>query len=276
MPYDGRTPSAPSTGSAKRALTKAPKRKSSLGAKLLLLSAVDMAIFLSLLPKDKKRRRRTTDRPIPDLERYPTRRGREHAERYLAVAEDAANMPGLYTFGLAASHRESRWNNKAVNPDDGPGACRFYRRVKDEYFVNNPSPEAQWCFGSGGWFGQLPANAATSDAIFWNESPYMIFDPAKSTAAWTARLRRTVLRHWDELPPEHRNWLSLRRSMRSMLAFWDYDESNDAETGSAGVRKRLAEDLEAIGVDPDFMYEPVHLGPYPGTAAVYDRLRKLD
>lgn len=259
-----------------RSLAKKEPPKSRLGAKLLLLSAIDMAIFLTLLPEHKKKPKRTADRPIPDLAKYPTRKGREYVEAYLAEAEAAANIPGLATFGLAASHRESRWNNKVVNPKDGPGACKFYRRVKGDQLVHNTHPEPQWCFGSGGWYGQLPANAATSDPIFWESSPYMIFSPSQSTAAWTARMRKTVRKYWDDLPPEHRNWLSLRRSMRSLEAFWDYNEANDAGTGSAGVRKRLAADLEAIGVDPNFMYQPVNLGPYPGTKAVYDRLRKLD
>jgi hypothetical protein len=90
---------------------------------------------------------------------------------------------------------------------------------------------------------------------------------------FTATIARLIKAYFPDLPPEHRNWLALRRSMASLKTFYDYKEEGER---APAVRERLTKDLAAIGVDPSFMYERPSASNYPGNAVVWDALRKIE
>jgi len=203
----------------------------------------------------------------------PKLKGRKYVERYLDVAEEVSTIDGIATFGLAASKRESGWNNLAVNDSESEKAasCKAWERQRTRGLEGTPYNKAKYfCWGTGGWFGQMPAYNL-SRTPFQNLNPrWAVHDPATSTAMFVASKHSLIKHFLPKLAPKHRNWLAVRRSMASLRTMYDVNEEGQR---ARDVRKRFAADLEAIGVDPDFMYEQPRVLDYPGNAAVWDALR---
>lgn len=211
---------------------------------------------------------------FPDMAKL---HGRRYVEQYTAEAELVSKIAGLGTFGLAASKRESGWNNMAVNdaPSEARASCLAYEYnkgkspLKESPYISDPS---YFCWGTGGWFGQMPAYVLARRPFETQNPIWAVHDPATSTAMFTATVRTLIRNHFPRLPEEHRNWLAIRRSMASLDVFYDYEETTDR---AKGVRERLTENLEQIGVDPMFMYEKPTSSGYPGNQAVWDALRAI-
>lgn len=209
---------------------------------------------------------------IPNLVQL---KGRSYVEQYLDEAERVAKIEGLATFGLAASKKESGWNNMSVNDSssEAAAACKAWKYQKTRALKDSPyQADKYWCWGTGGWFGQMPAyNVARKP--FQDLNPiWAVHDPATSTAMFTASKASVIKNFFPKIPPEHRNWLALRRSMASLKTFYDYKEEGDR---AKGVRRRFEENLKQIGVDPSFMYERPSAKDYPGNAVVWDALQQI-
>lgn len=206
----------------------------------------------------------------------PTVKGMHKVEPYLIQAAESAKIGnGFVPFSLAVSKREAGFNNKAVNdsPGEAAAACKLYRRNADGIYKDNPYGEAGFCWGSGGWYGFLPATGM-EPKVFRNLDPRIyLFEPAASTAMFADYVRDIIVNFFPKLPPEHRNWLSIRRSMASLATMYDYEEKGERSKAS---KARLKKDLAAVGYDPDWMYQKPTLGAYPGAAAVWDDLRQLE
>ena len=193
---------------------------------------------------------------------------------YLQAAEQASKIDGLATFGLAAAKRESGLSSTAANRSDSEAAaaCKAWRRNRAKAFAGSPyDDEEHFCFGSGGWFGLLPGNALAVAPFTMMDPLVAIFDPATTTAAWTAFVSRVVRKHLPRLPVEHRNWLSVRRAMASLATMYDYREEHER---SRAVKERLEKDLRAVGVDPAFMFTRATASGYPGNQAVLDATKR--
>jgi hypothetical protein len=201
--------------------------------------------------------------------------GSENVAHYLAAAEDASGIEGLTTFGLAVSLRESGWNNLAVNdsPREAAEACEAWERQRTRKLRDSPyNSEKFFCWGTGGWFGAMPAYDLARNP-FENLNPlWAVHDPATSTAMFVARIVSVVRKHFPSLPKDHRNWLSVRRSQASLRTMRDFLETKER---AKLTRQRLESDLETIGVDPGFMYTAPSIAEYPGNAAVWDALRDV-
>jgi hypothetical protein len=192
--------------------------------------------------------------------------------RYLEAAGKSAHIGnGFVPYSLAVVRRESRFNNLAAktSASERAASCSLWRG--NSRYVNSPYGQADFCIGSGGWFGFLPATALAPQP-FHNLSPQLIFDPAFATAAWTAYVEAIVRKYFPKLPVEHRNWLSVNRSMASLGTMYDYNETHSAARRS---RENLAKNLIAIGASPDLMYTRPSIGTYPGAAKVWEDLRRL-
>lgn len=185
-------------------------------------------------------------------------------ERAAAVAKiDDRFVP----FSLAVAHRESRFNPKALNTSSANNACELYD-ASSEIFANNPYPRSDFCIGAGGIFGFFPATGLKAKG-FRNLDPALIFDPVAATAMFADFVHRIVVGYFDKLSPSERNWLSIRRAMAGLEVMYDGDSSQRGRE----VEARLAEDLRAIGADPDLMYDRPNLGSYPGATTVWTALR---
>lgn len=204
--------------------------------------------------------------------RMPTQSGGyKTVENLSRAVESWGDIPGFSKFALAVSTRESRGNNLAVNDSksEARAACSMYQwNVDNGRLAQNPYPAAKFCFGSGGWYGFLPAVAMVSQG-FRDKDPYLIFDPKASTALFSDYVRRTYKGYFHRLPAEHRNWLAMRRFMSSIKTGLDYQEQRKR---SKDVRARFAKDLKSRGIDPGFMYSRVSVGDYPGALTLYNRL----
>lgn len=181
------------------------------------------------------------------------------------VVEQRAGLAGFRAFALAVAQRESKGNNLAVNdsPGEAKAACNLYEG--NWRFVNNPFPPDRFCFGSGGWYGFLPATGLAGE-FFRNSDPYLIFDPQASTAMLADYVFRVAKGYWWQIPAEHRNLLTIRRFMASNAVGLDWDESGET---SRRIRDSFGRELEQRGFNRSVMFTRVSIADYPGTAAVY-------
>lgn len=205
-------------------------------------------------------------------------KGFEELDRLASQVDRFA--PGFSKFARAAAYGESRGKSNAANTSasEADAACRGYERRKDTVYANNPYPAADWCWGSGGWFGFLPSTGLYAKG-FRNLDPRLVFDPAASVAMFADFVRRVVAGQFHNLPPDQQNWLAVRRFMAGNTVGLDWQEQRVLSTDTDGVprarkvRERLARHLEAVGISPDFMYEPVQFYGYPGATAIWSMLR---
>lgn len=177
--------------------------------------------------------------------------------------ERRAQMPGFAAFALGVATRESRGNNLAINDSasEAKHACDLYLANADTRYADNPYGAARFCFGSGGWYGLMPATALAGKP-FRTLDPYLIFDPAASTVLLADYVRRVVKGYFHKLPASCRNYLTIRRFMASNKVGLDCDETNYDR--SAVVRERFGADLAERGIAPTAMFKPVVIGAWPG------------
>ncbi len=192
--------------------------------------------------------------------------GFAEVQRLAGEVEARAQMPGFAALALGVSQRESRGYNLAANTSESEAAaaCRGFNKNTRRY-GNSPYPATRWCFGSGGYYGQLPSTALAAPG-FEMSDPWIVFDPLASTVMLADFVRRVVRGHFHKLPAKHRNFLTLRRFMASNTVGLDWAETLDR---SRRVRERFAGDLAKRGIDPSFMFEPVTIGAWPGAVPLY-------
>ncbi len=208
--------------------------------------------------------------------------------------EATGALPGFSAFAPAVAYTESRGNNlKGLGIDYGAlpsnvtlntgsagadneakAACNLWKGARTRgYYQDNPYDWRYWCFGSGGWFGFLPATglaAGGTSGPFAEQSPNLVFDPIASMvmlADFTKRVIRNPV--FKAMPPVHQNWLAVRRGMAASSLIDDYNEERER---SPKTRERLEEALAETGTDPDFMWERAEVGDYPGATALLDWL----
>jgi hypothetical protein len=197
----------------------------------------------------------------------------EELDRLLAIAETESGMVGLHRFGRAVALRESGGNPYAVNDSipEARAACRGWNKNRLTKYAASPYQDAaSWCWGSGGWFGFLPSTALSPPDFNLLDPELVRTSPVHQVAFFAAFVRAIQRDYFPNLPPEHRNWLSVRRAMASLGTMHDWDESGST---SVRVRERLAKNLIATGTPPSFMFEAIGEGaPYPGSAELLAKL----
>ena len=178
---------------------------------------------------------------------------REIAEK----VERETGINGFASFAEAAAWNESKLNAEAVNTSrsEAAAAARGYDGNLNRY-GSSPFPRSRYVWGSGGWFGFLPSTAL-ADRAWNNEDPLLVRDRVGSVVLLAAFVQRVVRNHFGNLPVQHRNWLTIRRFMGSNRRGYDFNEELE---GTAGRRKRFARDYEAVGLEPDLMFQRVSAG----------------
>lgn len=186
------------------------------------------------------------------------------------------------TFLDATAHGESRWNSDVGLGDaslapawarmnrsagEARASCIAYDRQRARgYLEGSGYNRARYCFGSGGYFAMLPANAiagAFRGTTLERLDPYAVFDPRLAVVMAIDYARRLL--GWSQFRANP-TWLTLRVG-------WSNPSLMADPAFRAKVRARFAKSLRAIGVSASFMDRRVStLGWYPGALSLYSAL----
>jgi hypothetical protein len=200
---------------------------------------------------------------------YPTGPPSKAGHADLLGVVDKMGAPDEWgTFLAAVAHRESRFDNLAENTSSGEAAAarRAYQRQRDRgHFASAPWPDSAYTFGSGGWYGILPANGmiAFVGTELENLDPRTaVHDPVTSTIMAFEYARRIF--GWGAFDG---TWLGLR------VGWANPSRMGDPEF-VAEVAGRFAKDLRAIGAPESFMHERVAtMTGYPGAEALFYQMK---
>lgn len=149
---------------------------------------------------------------------------------------------GKTDVGLGIKTDAPPWADMNSSQKEAKAAKRAYDRNKESYV--GCWPAQAYGFGSGGWFGLLPANAIIAfknDAELRCLHPWSVFDPriAIVMAAWFSR-RLQGWSNWDGTV------LSMRVGWGSPDSMGDIDKLNDK-------REKFAEDCRQAGLPTSFL-----------------------
>lgn len=222
--------------------------------------------------------------------RTPPGGGYDEIWAWAQWVESTGALPGFSVFARAVAATESNGNNLIARgrrthaiPSNvkviadaraADAACRLYEGAKSRgFYRDNPYPEEAWCFGSGGWFGILPASglaAGGPSGPFRNSDPALIFEPIPSIVMLADFAARVIgSSSFRNLPRSQQTWLAVRRGMASTELVGDHTEQSER---SVGVRHRFAEALEKTGAGANFMNSLAEAGTYPGPEALLSTL----
>ena len=201
---------------------------------------------------------------------FPQQRyGKAELVRAARAVEQATQMPGFADFAVSVAENESKFNSLAV--DDSMGArVQAERGLRENpgRYGSTPWPRSWYQWGTGGWYQLLPTTALASAE--WNsENPMLVFPPYASTVLLASFVQRVVRNHFSKLPQSARNWLTIRRFMRSNTMGYDYEEQLPH---TAAKRERYGRDLEKHGIPASFMYKPVPRSTVRATPELYRRI----
>lgn len=180
------------------------------------------------------------------------------------------NLIGLgISQGILPSNVKLRSKGKAAK-GEAEAACTLWKGARSRgWYQDNPYDRRYWCFGSGGWFGFLPAtglSAGGQNGPFVEQSPFMVFEPIESVVMLADFVKRTVRgNRFQSLPYGEQNWLAIRRGLAGSFLIDDYQEEHER---SPKTRARLEKALAETGTDPDFMWERPTVGDWPGATAL--------
>ena len=159
-------------------------------------------------------------------------------------------------FALVA-WRESKGNPQAINDSESEAeaAARAYDRNRARY-QGCGYAASSYTFGSGGWFGMLPANAlAQLGEVHRCLPPSSVLKP-RVAMAMAVGFARGLMR-WDGYK-RRPTWLNLR-------AMWGWPVKGGDPEYLASVRPKLTEDAAAVGLPPSWLdHQPP---PLPVTGA---------
>lgn len=137
--------------------------------------------------------------------------------------------------------------NFQTQQNEADAAAKGYERNK--YLHDCPWPRSRYVFGSGGWFGLLPA---TGVAVFRNTryaciDPWSVFDPPASLVM--AMGYADGLQNWKGFKKEP-TWLNLRVG-------WGNPSKMGNPSSMANVESKFGDRLESLGYPRSLMYNTV-------------------
>lgn len=177
------------------------------------------------------------------------------------VAKGESNFNNLVGLGNPSLFPDWAKANKSMA--EAAAAARGYER--NSYLKSCGWGASRYTFGSGGWFGLLPASAvaAFKGTRYECIDPWSVFDPVASFVEALDYARRLVS-NWSGFK-KNPTWQNLRLG-------W----GNPSEMGDPEALARVdGEDLEALGYPVSFMHRQVT--PFPGdpSADLLDALMEV-
>lgn len=189
------------------------------------------------------------------------------ARRVAAVRGLAAEagLPEAWgDFFAMVAWRESKGDPEATNDSEGEAeaAGKAYRRNRERY-EGCGHPESAYTWGSGGWFGILPANglAQLGDELRCLP-PSSVLEP-RVALAMAVGMARGLMR-WDGFAKVP-SWLNLR-------AMWGWPAKGGDAAYLAAARPEFAKDAAAVGLPRGWLDGRPPPLPVSG-AEVLERLR---
>jgi hypothetical protein len=190
-----------------------------------------------------------------------------------ALIQATTESRGNRLVGLGIPERFPSWakpnrqaSSKAQRLESRAAEGLYDRNVR--HYGISPHPREEWVFGSGGWFGFLPA---TGLAAFINTPliasgevyPYMVFEESPSIVMLAAFVRRLVKHHFKNLPHTHRNWLAIKRAGAGLGYIGDYLEKRSR---SIQIREKAERSAQQRNISSSFLKEgvPLEWTGYPG------------
>lgn len=141
--------------------------------------------------------------------------------------------------------RESKGNPQAINdsPHEADAAARAYDRNRHRY-TGCGYAAASYTFGSGGWFGMLPANGlAQLGKAHRCLAPSSVFEPRVAMAMAVGFARG--LMQWDGYAKTP-TWLNLR-------AMWGWPAKGGDADYLRNARPEFTKDAAAVGLPPSWL-----------------------
>jgi len=136
--------------------------------------------------------------------------------------------------------------------------------IRQEYLANCDHPEWKYSFGSGGWFGMLPASGvyAFKNTEYRCMDPWEVFSPAASLVMAIEFARRLMRRKgFTEYP----TWANLRVG-------WGRPSSMGDEAALERIYPKFGQKLRALAHQENFMYGEVGKLPEYSPVALLDKL----
>lgn len=208
--------------------------------------------------------------------------------------EATGAIPGFANFATGAAKTESNGNNlvglgvsRGILPGnvklndhlnasqkEADAACNLWEGARTRgFYLENPYDWRYWCFGSGGWFGLLPAtglSAGGTKGPFAEQSPFLVFDPIPSVVMIADFAKRVIRsQRFQGMPYGEQNWLAVRRGMAASSLIGDYTETKNS---SRKVREHFENALAKVGIDPDFMFTRAEVGDWMGATRLLNWL----
>lgn len=186
-----------------------------------------------------------------------------------ATAAGESGFDNLRGLGNPALFPEWASPNMSASQEKKDIEANAARRAYDRntYLHDCPWPAARYSFGSGGWFGLLPANAvfAFKGTRYECIDPWSVFDPVPSLVEIIEYCRRTMRRDSFKANP---TWLNLR------VGIGNPSNMNKADQ-LARVGEKFREKLLELGYPESFMYREVTPLPQDNPADLLDALMEV-
>lgn len=200
-------------------------------------------------------------------------------DELLGLLDTARTPDDWRIFFDATAHGESRWNSDVglgdaalapawarmnTSQSEARASCVAYDRQRDRgRLAGSGYARSRYCFGSGGFFAMLPANAiagAFRGSALERLDPYAVFDPRIAVVMAVDYARRLL--GWSAFK-QNPTWLTLRVG-------WSNPSLMADPAFRAKVRQRFTKSLRAIGVSPSWMDRRVtSMGWYPGARTLF-------
>ena len=184
----------------------------------------------------------------------------EGASQVAAVRGLAAEvgLPDAWgDFFALVAWRESKGNPNAINDSasEAEAATTAYERNRGRY-ASWGHPDSAYTFGSGGWFGILPANGlAQLGEAFECLPPASVFQP-REALAMAVGFARGLMR-WKKFQRVP-TWLNLR-------AMWGWPAKGGDPQRLAAVRRKFTNDAADVGLPAAWLDQ--RPSPLPMTGA---------
>ncbi|MCH9681289.1 MAG: hypothetical protein K0V04_07645 [Deltaproteobacteria bacterium] len=179
------------------------------------------------------------------LPRLPNADGKARVAAVRGLAAEAGLSDAWGDFFALVAWRESKGNPSAVNDSisEAEAAATAFGRNQHRYAGCGHS-DGDYTFGSGGWFGILPANGlAQLDEAFMCLPPASVFEPRVAMAMAVGFARG--LMGWDgyqRVP----TWLNLR-------AMWGKPGKGGDPERLAAVRDKFTQDAAEVGLPASWL-----------------------
>jgi hypothetical protein len=185
---------------------------------------------------------------------------------------NAKNESGFNTFrGLGIPSMFPDWAqpnlsaSKNVQDKEAAAARKVYNR--NTYLHSCPYNAARYSFGSGGWFGLLPASGvyAFKGSRYECIDPWSVFDPPAALVMAIEYARRTMRRQAFKDNP---TWLTLRVG-------WGSPSNMGKQSAHDRVADQMRRHLGDLGYPLDFIHQPVTPLPEDNPADLLDALMEV-